>query len=115
MARALLWALVQMVSTIDVAMADAMVRTKFCNPAADAVSSGRTALSAMVVTGMNMNGIPTPCSNIGSPKVNMSCPLVHDTRTKVINPIHAVPKLIISRGSSRGSSRAATWLNISAA
>ena len=52
---------IQNVSASDVATAVAMVRRKFCNPAADAAFDGLTALSVMLVSGSMNSGT---CRNL---------------------------------------------------
>ena len=81
-------------------MAPAMVRRKLITPAAEAVSSGSTADSAIVVSGMKKKGIPMPCSNCGSASVQKSAPVVQCARNAEVNPSHRIPNVTSMRGST---------------
>ena len=105
----------QPVNTSDVAMAIAMVRTKFCKPAADAVSLGNTDPRVKVVSGIMKKGMAKPWTNCGAASVQKSTPLVQCARHSVIRPSQKTAPEIMMRGSTLPMKRATMGAIINAA
>ena len=72
----------QAVVMIEVAKAAAVVRRKFCRPAAEAVSSGSTEESVRLVVGMKKNGTATPSTNCGKANCQKVASTVKDLGAK---------------------------------
>src|SRR6201987_5617007 len=83
-----------------------MVLKKFCRPAADATSSGRTVLSETEVNGMMKNDMPKPCRICGMASVQKSAVVVQPVGTNVISPSQATAQDTMIRGSAQASIRA---------
>ena len=89
-----------MVLPIEVPIAAASVRRKLITPAADAVSSGLTAPSAMIVSGMKKNGMPSPWTSCGAARIQKSAPLNQKVRSTDVSPSQKIPKHTSARGST---------------